>query len=75
VWAGALLAFRYMSLASILGALAFPIHLTWFGRSEERTLVLVAIAWFVGAAIVLRHRSNLARLARGQERRFEVKKT
>lgn len=62
---------RYVSLASITGALALPITvllLLYFKVMTEPLLLYVAIA--LTTVVVLRHRSNLSRLARGTEQRF-----
>jgi acyl phosphate:glycerol-3-phosphate acyltransferase len=62
---------RYVSLASITGALALPITvllLLYFKVMTQPLLLYVAIA--LTTVVVLRHRSNLSRLARGTEERF-----
>jgi glycerol-3-phosphate acyltransferase PlsY len=57
---------RAVALGSVLGALALPLaaHLL----RGDRDVVLAAVA--VAALTVVRHRSNLMRLARGNENRF-----
>jgi glycerol-3-phosphate acyltransferase PlsY len=59
---------RYVSLASVAAALAFT-PLTW-ALDEPWQYVVFAAA--VSAAVLLRHRANLVRLARGQELRIEL---
>lgn len=70
---------RYVSLASMLGALAFTITylvvgiiLNWhpFGRQFP----LLAFAILVSAMIIFKHRGNLARLKAGTEHRIGKKK-
>jgi glycerol-3-phosphate acyltransferase PlsY len=64
---------RYVSLGSILGSIAFVIALLWqsAGRLERPALwmgVLLAVL------VIARHKENLKRLARGEERRFEFRR-
>jgi glycerol-3-phosphate acyltransferase PlsY len=61
---------RYISLGSVLGSVALVIALGVAGRPGRPTFVLgVALA----LVVILRHRDNLIRLARGTERRFSFK--
>lgn len=67
-WALVLAATRYMSLASIAGALTLPIahplrsEAAWPGDGPiEAVLILLALV------VVLRHRGNLSRLLKGTE--------
>jgi acyl phosphate:glycerol-3-phosphate acyltransferase len=65
---------RYISLGSMLGSAAFAITLglTHSGGFRSPTFgfgVLLALG------VVLRHRENIARLARGEERRFSFKRS
>jgi glycerol-3-phosphate acyltransferase PlsY len=57
---------RYISLGSVLAAIAVPL-LTLL-RGEPPQLVLCAMT--IGALIVWRHRENLRRLCSGSEHRF-----
>ena len=67
VWAVALAATGYVSLASILGAAAFPAAVRMTEPHDGYTLALgVALA----ALIVFTHRNNISRLASGRENRF-----
>lgn len=79
-WAGAgalavflvvLAIFRYVSLASILAAVAFvPLTLVLCPTVETR-----AFAVAVAALVILRHRTNIARLRRGVEPRAFTRAT
>jgi acyl phosphate:glycerol-3-phosphate acyltransferase len=69
---------RYVSLASIVAAIFFPLAylalaLTCRWRPFTTQLPLLLFATLVGAMVVYRHRSNIARLRAGTESRF-VKK-
>lgn len=75
VWLVVLLATRYMSVASIAGALTLPVYMTWIRRPSPSSALLLLVAWIVAGAIVLLHRGNLARLRRGEERKFTLKRS
>jgi glycerol-3-phosphate acyltransferase PlsY len=67
VWLVVLLATGYVSLASMLGAIAFPVAVRFTAPEETYTLgVGIALAAF----IVVTHRSNIKRLLAGEENRF-----
>ena len=59
---------RYISLGSMLGSLAFAIALVW--RSGGRLTPLAVFGCLAALLIVVRHRENIVRLLRGEERRF-----
>lgn len=64
-----LLATRYVSAASIVASLAFPLLLRWrYGPGYPWPVYAAAIAAVV--LIVLRHRANIRRLLAGNESRF-----
>jgi glycerol-3-phosphate acyltransferase PlsY len=68
VWLVATLPFGYVSVGSIAAALALPILVALTPHEGGATLV-----WFAAALAVLviwMHRSNIARLRRGEENRF-----
>jgi len=69
VWAVTFYTTRYVSLASILAAVALPICAFFLRGSPLLITLSTAIALFV----VLRHRANIGRLMNGTENRF-VKK-
>jgi glycerol-3-phosphate acyltransferase PlsY len=63
---------RYISLASVLGSVAFVIALGFVARGGARSPSF-AVGILLAALVVLRHRENLVRLARGTERRFSFR--
>jgi acyl phosphate:glycerol-3-phosphate acyltransferase len=69
VWAVTFYSSRYVSLASILAAVALPISAWALGRAPLLIGLAVAIAVFV----IIRHRSNIVRLLNGTENRFTKK--
>lgn len=71
-WLITLVAFRYMSLASIVAALAVPAAGWGLYRTEGVALPCALTA--LGALIIWRHKGNIQRLLNGTENRFEFKK-
>lgn len=72
LFAIALAATRYMSVASLTGALTLPVAVAMFqGVTEPLFFVTAGVAAFV----VWNHRSNLDRLRRGVEPRFGQKRS
>lgn len=66
---------RYVSLGSIAAAAAIPllVYLLWaphFAPPESVTITSLAIA----ALVIYQHRGNIARLARGEEPKFSLRK-
>ena len=71
IWAVTFFWTRYISLASIVGALALPLTvltLLHFRLMNGYLFLYVSLA--LTAVVVLRHRSNLSRLIQGTEHRF-----
>jgi len=62
-----LLLTRYVSLGSILGAIAAPVLAAAFGYP----LIVVVVYSALALLIVIRHRPNIARLLRGEEPKFK----
>jgi glycerol-3-phosphate acyltransferase PlsY len=60
-----LLAFRYLSLASMAAAVTLAPFAWLFGANAE----IVVLAVVVGALVIVRHRANLGRIAAGTEPR------
>lgn len=73
-WVAVLLVSRYVSLASICAATVLPVAvwLMKFDAAAGNWALPVAIT-VLGAFVVLRHRSNIARLLNGTENRFRFK--
>jgi glycerol-3-phosphate acyltransferase PlsY len=69
-WIAVFLATRYASVASLAGALALPAFAVLFGASWP------VLAFTIGAAvaIVLLHRTNIARLLAGEEHRIALRR-
>jgi glycerol-3-phosphate acyltransferase PlsY len=64
---------RYVSLGSMLGALAFPLALWLLDRNAPDTgsrLAWVASATLIALLVLVRHRANLERLLAGAENRL-----
>ncbi len=62
-----ILATRFVSLASIVSAASIPIFFRFLAHASLETIVISAS---IALAIVLKHHSNIARLAQGTERRM-----
>jgi len=65
---------RYISVGSMVGAVAFAvtIGLTHAGGFKSPTFVFGAL---LAIAVIVRHKDNIARLVRGEERRFSFKRS
>jgi glycerol-3-phosphate acyltransferase PlsY len=71
LWVLIVLVTRYVSVASIVAAAVFT-PLAWaFGEPWSYVL----FAGLISAAVLARHRSNVARLARGEELRLDLSRT
>lgn len=62
---------RFISLGSILGAVAFVIALAIGPNRPGRATLVVGAA--LALLIIARHRDNIVRLLRGEERRFSLR--
>lgn len=67
VWVAVLKATGYVSLASMLGAVAFPIGAALIGNTNS---YVVPVGVAMAAFIVFTHRANIRRLLAGTEHRF-----
>jgi len=67
---GVVLLTRYVSLASISAAVLFPAMLAIFG--QDREIILIGV--LLSAIAVLRHRTNIAKLLKGEENRIRFGK-
>lgn len=66
IWIATFFIGRYVSLASILGAVTLPIAAWLLGAGRP----LVALACAVAVFVIVMHRSNIRRLLAGTENRF-----
>ncbi len=60
---------QYVSLASVLSAVAFGIGFVWFHHDNPAVMVSCL---FMSALTVFQHRSNIVRLVKGQERKTNL---
>lgn len=66
---------RYVALASIAAAVVIPIAMAVIMTFQQRwNFVLLGLGLVMGIMVVVRHRSNIARLLSGTESRFVKKK-
>ena len=75
VWLLVFLPLRYVSLASMLGSVAFALAYMGIGLMNRwdifgQQLPLLVFAWVVAGLIVYKHKGNIARLRAGTEHRF-----
>jgi glycerol-3-phosphate acyltransferase PlsY len=78
-WLLAAAVFRYVSLASVLAALLLPVYL-WVGSllrtvPTSRVLPFLVVTCALALLVLVRHRSNLVRLAAGTEPRLGAKRS
>lgn len=69
VWVVVLVLTGYVSAATLCGAAAFPVFVAAAGHG--RPLALMAFAVALALFLAYTHRSNLVRLAKGTEHRFQ----
>jgi len=81
VWVVTFLATRYVSVASMVAAMALPVmtlYGSWtHGRLQDGTWnkPLFALALVIAVMVVWKHRGNIRRLRDGTESRFRTKRT
>lgn len=74
VWLLVFFTTRYVSIASIVAALALPIFVALLvQQGMTRGMVLLYFSTAMTALVVWRHRSNISRLVNGTEQRFNRK--
>lgn len=73
VFLAVLAIWRYVSLASIVSAAAFPIAALLLAR-RQTSMFLTAVTVLAPAMVIARHQQNIARLLQGEEYRFGRKK-
>ena len=66
-------AWKIVSLASIIAAIALPIYAMLIYSPTHQTLLPWLMA--ISAMVIFRHRANLKRLIQGEEPRYSVKKS
>jgi len=59
---------RYISLGSIIAAIAMPLLVAFIDKSSETTCITLLMA----ALVVWRHKDNITRLRRGSETKFKA---
>ncbi len=67
---------KYVSLGSLLGALAFPVQVSlkiWDSQSFHH-INYYGLAWLLFFILAYTHRENIGRLLKGNESKFGVKK-
>jgi glycerol-3-phosphate acyltransferase PlsY len=72
VFAIVLLVFRYVSLASIVTAASIPLLFRFFAQNAPFWRIIMSIG--IALAVILKHHSNISRLAQGTERKLGRKK-
>jgi glycerol-3-phosphate acyltransferase PlsY len=63
---------RFISLGSILGSVAFATALGWLAPGGPASPTFV-VGVLIAGLVIARHRENIGRLLRGEERRFTFK--
>jgi glycerol-3-phosphate acyltransferase PlsY len=66
VWILAFYASRYVSLASILAAVALPVATFFLNQSS----LLLGLSALIAVFVIIRHRANIVRLLNGTENKF-----
>lgn len=61
---------RYVSLASLVAAIAFPVAVTLV--FHEPSLVMKIFAWLLCVVVFYTHRQNIGRLVKGNESRMDL---
>jgi acyl phosphate:glycerol-3-phosphate acyltransferase len=71
VWAAVTFGTGYVSLGSIIAAMALPVSVIALGLARGGlSLPLAVLSVVLGLLVIVRHRSNISRLLRGEENRF-----
>ncbi|CAH0997154.1 Glycerol-3-phosphate acyltransferase [Emticicia aquatica] len=65
---------KYVSLGSILGAMAFPIQLSFNIWNNNADVYSQVFAWLIFVILTIMHRQNIQRLLLGTESKFGAKK-
>jgi glycerol-3-phosphate acyltransferase PlsY len=71
VWVTLTFATGYVSVGSIAAAAALPLSVVFLGLGRgDISIPLSVLSTVVGVLVIIRHRSNIGRLLRGEENRF-----
>jgi glycerol-3-phosphate acyltransferase PlsY len=70
IWAVLFAAFRYVSLGSVVGAVALPVMMWLLDRAAVGRDPVFYFALFVAVIVIVTHRSNIGRLLRGKEHKI-----
>ena len=65
---------RYMSIASLIAAVAFPVFTAILCRGRENYGLFVLFSIMAAALAIFQHRGNIKRLIRGEENRLDFGK-
>ena len=65
---------RYMSIASLIAAVAFPVFTAILCRGRENYALFVLFSVIAAALAIFQHRGNIKRLIRGEENRLDFGK-
>lgn len=65
-WIATAALFRYSSLSALVAALTAPLYVWWLAPQVSYIVVMIAMS----ALLLWRHRSNIARLLAGQEKKI-----
>ena len=72
VWVAVFFTFRFVSLASIAGAIALPVTVWALSlRGNFPDYQVLGFASVIAALVIWRHRDNIIRLTKGTESRFK----
>ncbi len=71
VWAALTFSTGYVSVGSVAAAIILPVMVIALGiRQGDLSAAMAVLSIIVGLLVVVRHRSNMARLLKGEENRF-----
>ena len=71
VWAALTFGTGYVSLGSIAAAVALPVSVIALGlRRGDLSVPMAVLSTIIGLLVIVRHKSNIVRLFRGEENRF-----
>lgn len=79
VWIAVTLAWRYVSLGSIVAAMSFPLFFVAYtlfaGLALGSLMPMLVFASAMASLVILRHRANIGRLLRGEENSIDGPRT